>query len=216
MVTVPTEYERNYYSKLIGIQSDRITTCPHGIYDLFADSYAMTSGDYIFSGGRSGRDYHTLFQAVSNLTVKVVVNARPFNLRGLEIPGNVRCNDILPPSQYRDLNSSALFVIVPLQDVHEAVGITAVLHAMAAGKAVVVSDVSGIGEYVIDGETGIMVPPYSVSRMRQAIQYLYDNPETARSMGMKGRNLFEKHYTFEAFADRTYTILHEIHTSVSN
>jgi glycosyltransferase involved in cell wall biosynthesis len=209
-VIVPTDYERQFYKNSLKLPLNRIYHCPHGVYDPLIDNNVRTFGGYIFSGGRSGRDYGTLVNAVNGLDIPLIINARSFNLGGITLPPNVKCNPILPVDQYRDLNLGARFVVVPLQALSEAVGITAALDAMAAGKAVIASRVSGIDEYVIDGETGVIVSPGDSLQMRVAIEHMWDNPDGAQAMGDNARKLYEEKYTFEKFSNRVYEILSDI------
>jgi glycosyltransferase involved in cell wall biosynthesis len=62
-----------------------------------------------------------------------------------------------------------------------------ILEAMAAGKAVVATNVGGIPEAVMDGETGILVPPRRPDRLAEALLALLNDPERAARMGKAGR-----------------------------
>ena len=55
------------------------------------------------------------------------------------------------------------------------------------GKAVIASDRPGLANYVIDGETGILVRTGDEQDMAEAIEYLWRNPEKAAQMGEQGR-----------------------------
>jgi glycosyltransferase involved in cell wall biosynthesis len=82
--------------------------------------------------------------------------------------------------------------ILPLVDVfvlpslYEGFGI-AILEAMAAGKPVVATTVGGIPEFVVPGETGILVEPGNAAALAEAIRSLLGDPEQARQMGIRGR-----------------------------
>lgn len=77
-----------------------------------------------------------------------------------------------------------------------------VLEAMACGRPVVATSVGGIPEQVIDGETGVLVPPGAPKRLAEAILWLRDNPRLASGMGERGKQLVESEYTVSAFAER--------------
>ncbi len=59
----------------------------------------------------------------------------------------------------------------------------ALLEAMAAGLPVVATSVGGIPDVVVDGETGLLVPPGDPARLSEAIFRLMNNGEEARAMG---------------------------------
>jgi len=61
-----------------------------------------------------------------------------------------------------------------------------ILEAMAASKPVVATSVGGVPELVLDGETGILVPPRDVLGLSQAIESLLEEPDIAHQMGNKG------------------------------
>ena len=44
----------------------------------------------------------------------------------------------------------------------------------------------GVPELVLDGETGILVPPRDVPGLSQAIESLLEEPDIAHQMGNKG------------------------------
>jgi glycosyltransferase involved in cell wall biosynthesis len=208
--SVPTSYEQRAYADQLGLPLERVCHLPIGTHDIFGGQFGKEPGDFVFSGGRSGRDYATLMKAFHGLDIPLVVNARPFNLRGLHIPPNVQVNDLLPAEQYREHNWNARFVIVPLRNVGEAVGLTAILYAMAAGKAVICTDLPGPAEYVHPGVTGLLVSEGDEEALRASIHYLWERPELCREMGRQARALYESRYTFTAFAQRVEHFLHEV------
>jgi glycosyltransferase involved in cell wall biosynthesis len=77
---------------------------------------------------------------------------------------------------------------------HEEGFSNVILEAMAAGKAVVATAVGGIPEAVVDGETGILVPPRDPERLAGAVLSLLRDPERARAMGAVGRRRVLAHF----------------------
>lgn len=88
-------------------------------------------------------------------------------------------------------------VVVPSR--YEPFGIVA-LEAMAAAKPVIASRVGGLSEIVVDGETGILVPPEDPGALASAIESLLSNPELAREMGARGRRRVEELYRWDKIA----------------
>lgn len=207
--TVTSQHEVKIYTQSLGIPGAKMRFCPYGVYDIRGRFDQAPTESFIFSGGRSGRDYRTFFKAAAGLQTPVVVAARPFNLEGLAIPANVTVHDLLPFPEFTRLNQQARFVVVPLQTLDEAVGITSVLYAMAAGKAVIASRVPGIVDYVEEGKTGLLVTPGDPGELRQAIIRLWENPDEAEQMGRNARRLYQALYTFDLFAQRTVRLLNE-------
>jgi glycosyltransferase involved in cell wall biosynthesis len=65
------------------------------------------------------------------------------------------------------------------------------LEAMAWGKALIVSPVGGIPEFVTDGVEGFLVPPDDIDAIADAIRKLAENPELRAQMGMAARRRVE-------------------------
>jgi glycosyltransferase involved in cell wall biosynthesis len=74
-----------------------------------------------------------------------------------------------------------------------------ILEAMAAGLPVVASAVGGVPELVVDGETGLLVPPDDVAALAAALERLVREPERRRRMGDAGRHRAEAHFDLPAF-----------------
>jgi glycosyltransferase involved in cell wall biosynthesis len=72
-----------------------------------------------------------------------------------------------------------------------------VLEAMAAGLPMVVTDVGGNAEAVVDGDTGYVVPPKDPPRLAQAL--LSVALDARRSdMGARGRKRAEELFSMDA------------------
>jgi sugar transferase (PEP-CTERM/EpsH1 system associated) len=70
----------------------------------------------------------------------------------------------------------------------------AILEAMASGLPVVATAVGGNAEIVVEGETGLLVPPKSPKALAAAMLKIYRQPELARCMGAAGRKRVENHF----------------------
>jgi glycosyltransferase involved in cell wall biosynthesis len=71
---------------------------------------------------------------------------------------------------------------------------TVILEALAIGLPVVASSVSGIGEAVIDGETGLLVPPDDADALAAAIIRLLRSPDLAHRIAAGGRRFAEMRF----------------------
>lgn len=59
---------------------------------------------------------------------------------------------------------------------------TAVVEAMICGIPVVATAVNAVGDVVVPGETGLLVPPARPALMADAVRFLLDSPEAAARM----------------------------------
>lgn len=84
------------------------------------------------------------------------------------------------------------------------------LEAMAMGKPVVATDSGGVPEIVVNGETGILVPPKDVKAMTEAIYFLITHKKKAQEMGKTGRKRIEEIFTIQQNVQRIQDIYLDI------
>jgi glycosyltransferase involved in cell wall biosynthesis len=83
-----------------------------------------------------------------------------------------------------------------------------ILEAMAAGLPVVASDVGGIPELVVDGETGLLVPAGDPDALAAALRRLVEDGELRRRLGAAARARVEQRFSVEQ-ARRSHVELYE-------
>jgi len=81
-----------------------------------------------------------------------------------------------------------------------------VLEAMAQAKPVVATDVGGTGELVVDGETGLLVPPRDVDALVRAVDALLADPQRAAAMGEAGRERVRRLFSADAAGARVLAL----------
>ena len=74
-----------------------------------------------------------------------------------------------------------------------------VLEAMAAELPVVASDVGGLAELVLDGETGLLVPSGDPAALAEAVGRLLDDHELRKKLGAAGRARAEASFDLAEF-----------------
>ena len=82
-----------------------------------------------------------------------------------------------------------------------------VVEGMAASCAVVATRCGGPEETVIDGETGILVPPHDPQALAAALQTLIASPKTAWAMGNRGRSRAVQLYDLRAAAGQWAAVI---------
>jgi glycosyltransferase involved in cell wall biosynthesis len=87
----------------------------------------------------------------------------------------------------------------------------ALLQALAMEKPVVGTEVGGIPEVIIPGETGLLAPPRDPRALAQAIRRLLADPEYRGQLGHQGRQLVEAKFSLEKMAQA----VEEVYLSVS-
>jgi glycosyltransferase involved in cell wall biosynthesis len=77
-------------------------------------------------------------------------------------------------------------------------GPISILEAMAAGLPVVASDVGGVPELVVEGETGLLVPAGDAHALATALERLLADPELRRRLGAAGRERVRERFDLNA------------------
>lgn len=77
------------------------------------------------------------------------------------------------------------------------------LEAMAAHLPIIGSRVSAIPEVVVDGETGLLVPPADVSALAAALSRLLEDEALRRTMGERGAARLAAHFSTAVMIDAT-------------
>jgi glycosyltransferase involved in cell wall biosynthesis len=71
----------------------------------------------------------------------------------------------------------------------------ALLEAMAHGKPIITTPVTGNPEAIIDGETGFLVPVKDYNAISAAVLKLLNNPEKAHETGLKAKKRLNENFT---------------------
>jgi glycosyltransferase involved in cell wall biosynthesis len=85
-----------------------------------------------------------------------------------------------------------------------------ILEAMRAGLPVIASDVGGICEEVVDGETGLLVPAGSVEELSEALKRLLADRPLRLAMGSAGRQRFERVFLADRMIERARVLYEEV------
>lgn len=81
-----------------------------------------------------------------------------------------------------------------------------VLQAMAAKLPVIATNVEGISEILVNGQSGVVVNPGSINDLRQAIEDLLNHPEKASRYSRNAQAIVTKEFTWENVVQRYHSI----------
>jgi len=207
-ILVHSAFQRELAHSALGIPARKLEYVPYYADARFwSPDSDIDSEPLIVSAGREHRDYSTLAAACEGLHARVFVAAGSVHSPAAtsRIPAAWPSNFKSGFADYltlRGLYQRASVVVVPLVDSDFQAGVTTVLEAMAMGKPVVVTSTRGQSETIVDGETGISVPPGDVAAMRNAIRRLMKDRSERRRLGAAAREAVLENYTVEAYAER--------------
>ncbi len=167
-----------------------------------------------------GRFHEQKDQATLLEAWQLVAAARPDAVLALIGSGSLEAR-LREHARAAGLDSSVRFVAprIPLDDAYTDADVFAlssrweglpyvVLEAMEHGLPVVSTAVDGVPEAVVDGETGLLVPPADPVALSAALIRVLADPAAGRAMGRAGRARVEREFTLERMADGVASVYH--------
>jgi glycosyltransferase involved in cell wall biosynthesis len=107
----------------------------------------------------------------------------------------------------RQKMQEAAYLVMPSTGV-ESFGLVAI-EAFACGTPVIATRHGGLRELIVEGQTGLLVPPNDDEALASAIAYAESHPDQMRCMGVAARKNYLDAYTPERNYERLIQIYHE-------
>jgi glycosyltransferase involved in cell wall biosynthesis len=168
-----------------GIPADRFLFIPFKVNQReMISRMRPTDGGYVFCGGKTRRDFATLFGAVKDLEypVKVVTTSNSDIARhGSYVDERTRRPNVDvvrldgSPEAFLSHMASARLVVLPITPEICGAGISVYAQAMALGKCVIISSGPGAEDVLTSGQA-IIVPPSDPAALREAIEKAFEDP----------------------------------------
>lgn len=179
-------------ARLLGARDVRVI--PSGV-DLPAEVGREAEPPEVLYAGRLSAEKGVLelVEASAGLTL-VVAGDGPLRTR---VPG---ARGFVAHDELQGLYARAAVVACPSR--REGFGV-ACLEAMAHGRPVVATGVGGLRDLVVDGETGIIVPPRDPAALRTALEALLGDRNLRRRLGAAGRERARERFSWTAVIDAT-------------
>lgn len=106
----------------------------------------------------------------------------------------------------RYLHRADLYVLPSLRD-----GLPrSVKEAMAQARPVVITNIPGPSELIVDGESGLLIAPGSPSAIVEAVMGLIDDPARRAQLGEAARRRLKECFSAEAFVEKAVALYHEV------
>lgn len=203
-----------------GISQKKIVYIPNFIDASNIEPYFNHDGYILYSGKLlKDKGLITLLNAIKLLNNCVLYVAGEGDFKSvLEIfieknnLSNVRFLGHLNKPSLTKVIRDAMFVVLPSECYENAP--LAVLESFAYGKPVIGSNIGGIPEMVIDGETGLLFGPGNENDLREKIAYFLNNPKKVAEMGKNARRKVEEEYNaelhYKSLMEIYYKILYKI------
>jgi glycosyltransferase involved in cell wall biosynthesis len=194
-----------------GVDPARVHLTPwdFGLSEEELESPVSREG-YVFAGGDSMRDYRPLIAAAGSLSAPVRIAARAEPPVGrASMPRNVEYGPMPEDEYFRAMCGADVVVVALAADTERSAGQNNYLNPMALGKLVIVTDGTGVGEYVESGRTALIVPPGDEPELAAAITWALDpaNAEEAEAIARRGRDHVRERFSPDAYVDRLLEVV---------
>lgn len=209
----------SYYRECLPSLWERCRYVPNGVDQMYFRPQRTKEEDYIFCVGHRGlksRDWPTLMEAFGKLHTRTdlrIVGTEKIgigDLGGREVPKNAKFYPFIPRPKLKNFIASSKFAVLPLPYHAHSQGQLSLLESMAMGKAVIVSKVPGIIDYVEDGKTAILYEPYNAEDLKEKVGFLLNNPQEAKRIGREARRAVELYYNEKNMARGIYKAIKEL------
>lgn len=190
--------ECHYYSDVFGIDESKFIYVPLG-HPMPIDVQIADDG-YVFSTGRSNRDYDFLVNSLKNTNFKLIIACDTYhggheNAENINVLNSCHGNDMLR------LMAKCHCVVVPLKNLKMSSGQLVVLQAMSLGKPVICTDADGIRDYVINGSTGFLIDNVE-EQLLTVLNELYVDVKKYTELSNKAKECYLAHFTEDAMYER--------------
>ena len=105
--------------------------------------------------------------------------------------------------ELRDLYARSAIAVVPILQNEYQTGIATILEMMSMGKCVIATRTRGQTDTIVDGVTGVYVPPGDPAALAERIERMIEEPRRgARSIGQNARRFIEEEAGLDRFVER--------------
>lgn len=201
-----SELEITRYKILFPGAQNLFKYIPYGLYihgyeeNSARCSNAIDPDAHVFSAGRSGRDYQTLFDVFKRTghPLHVICDSEAALAGCVSAPNITVLRNCYDDCYVEELRNASI-VVVPLAVSDISAGQMVILQAMAYCKPLVVTQTPTIEDYLIDGTNALLIPRDDSEAMQRAIKRLLSDRELAARLAKNALHTYETKHCMRAF-----------------
>jgi len=204
--------ERELYHEAFGIPTSKIEMVYWGVGEptMAQPETPLESGDYICAVGGNARDYPTLMTAMERIPeIPLAVVLRPHNLVGLKTPPNVRVHVNRSLGESNNIIKFSRFMVLPLAGTDVPCGHVTLVNAMLLGKAMVITNSSGVHDYIQEDGNALTCEANSPEALAARIRELWNDPARSARLGVDGRRFAETQCSETSMQENLDRVLRE-------
>ena len=225
-IIVCSEFMKDEINQVFTSQNKNITVIPNGIEPLIVDKKVsqvfpeLTDKKYIFSIGRivEEKGFETIIEAAAIAKEKklnfifVIAGKGPMlteyqnQVKGRGLESYVSFVGYVTDDQRNALIEGCELAVIP--SLYEPFGIV-VLETMVLGKPTVVSNTGGMKGIIKHLQTGMLMVPGNPQSLLEQIDFLINQPEKAKEIGSRGKQIVHSLYGWNRIAAETSRIMED-------
>jgi glycosyltransferase involved in cell wall biosynthesis len=179
--------EEEIYSRMFGIPRNRIVFLPLVESPKTFEEPAQPRQDYIFSYGKSDRDFDTLVRAVAPLNIQTDILCKNYEPQ-VPLPENVSViRTFISDREMVQKIAASRMVVLPLKDYRVSAGQLSMLEVMALARPLIITENMATREYAAHGETALFFQAGDDKELQEHIAYLWHHSEMAEQIGRRAR-----------------------------
>lgn len=211
-----SSFTKEIYSKQLNLSEKDVVVLPNfyevETKELRSKKAEMSSEDFVlFVGALSpfkGKDVLINAYKRINTETKLVLIGYARQHYSHNDNENIQIITNAPHEMVMNAYPRCKFVVIP--SICPEACPTVALEAMSCKKAIVASDIGGLRDIVVDGKTGILVPPNNPHKLASAMKYLIDNPKECIRMGERGYKHFINSLTVEKISEKVEKVYQDV------
>lgn len=170
--------EVEFMARRFGIPTAKLRFVP--MYTTIEHPELSTHNEgYVLSIGRTARDLDTLLLAVPHFRAPLVLVVGKHDPLPEKLPSNIRVFRDISLEECHEKIRRAAVVVIPLLPAERSTGQVVLFEAMALGKPIVATRVTGTQDYVRDGENGLLIEPGDADSLAHAVNRLLQDKSLA-------------------------------------
>lgn len=188
--------ECEYYSNLFNTSIERFKYVPLGIDYLNISTSHCLFDKYVFSTGRSNRDYDFLIESFLNTDYKLYIACDSLKESVIGINKNIIIDRNCHGDDMIKRLAECYCVVISVKDTSISSGQLVAIQAMQMGKPVIATISNGLKDYVEDGITGVLIDN-NKKELLNALHRLYSDEDFYNYLSLNSKRVFEEKFTIK-------------------